>query len=356
MNHCTLTGNWASWSGGGRVPGALTNCTLAGNSAFSFAGGASFATLANCTLTGNSAYSYAGGVCSGTLNNCTLTGNSALQQGGGSDEATLNNCLLIGNSAADGGGAYSGTLVNCTLIGNSATNQGGGAYSGTLTNCALSDNSATYGGGANSVRLNNCTLTGNWASYGGGAYSSTLNNCIACFNNAWLGPNYYSGTLNYCCTTPLPVGGTGNLTADPQLASPSHLSAASPCRGAGNASYVSGVDIDGEPWANPPSVGCDEFYPSTATGALGLGIQAAYTNVAVGFVVDFIGNIAGCASASAWDFADGTIVSNQPCASHAWVAAGDYTVTLRAYNDSDPAGVAATIVVHVVAQPVHYVA
>jgi len=72
--------------------------------------------------------------------------------------------------------------------------------------------------------------------------------------------------LNYCCTTPLPSGGTGNITAEPQLASTSHLSRHFPCRGAGSAAYASGLDIDGESWAKPPSIGCDEYWTGSVTG------------------------------------------------------------------------------------------
>ena len=50
------------------------------------------------------------------------------------------------------------------------------------------------------------------------------------------------------------------------------------------------------------------------------------------------------------------MVSNRPYATHAWTAPGDYAVVLRAYNESHPGGVSATVTVHVVAQPVHYVA
>ncbi len=144
--------------------------------------------------------------------------------------------------------------------------------------------------------------------------------------------------------------------AEPQLASAWHLSAGSPCRGAGSAASATGVDIDGEPWAIPPAIGCDEYRPGAITGPLSLAIQATYTNVAAGFTVDFTAAIDGHCSASRWEFGDGVVVSNRPYASHSWVAAGDYPVVLRAYNESYPGGVTATVMVHVALQPVHYVA
>ena len=242
------------------------------------------------------------------------------------------------------------------MSGNSASGNGGGAIVGTLNNCVLTGNSAGAGGGACYGTLNNCTLSGNSASgYGGGINGGTLNNCIVYYNTAPQGANFDGSTLNYCCTTPTPANATGNLVVEPELASASHLSAGSPCRGAGSAAYTTGVDIDGESWLSPPSIGCDEYCSGSFTGTVSVAIAVTYTNVAVAFSLDFQGSISGRVGASRWEFGDGTIVSNRPYASHAWRAAGDYAVVLRAYNESYPAGVTTTTAVHVVAQPVHYV-
>lgn len=87
-----------------------------------------------------------------------------------------------------------------------------------------------------------------------------------------------------------------------------------------------------------------------------MAIQASHTNVATGFVLDFRAQTGGRVSASRWEFGDGTVVSNQPYASHSWAIAGDYPVVLRAFSESYPQGLSATVTVHVVEQPVHYVA
>ena len=364
ISNCTLTGNAAFDRGGGAYGGTLNNCTLTGNSAkYGGGGGACQSTLNGCMLISNIAsYDDGGGAYQSTLNNCTLTGNRAAYGGGGAYQSTLNGCMLTGNPAHDGGGASGCTLNNCTLAGNSASSSGGGAYGGTLNNCSLTGNSSEgNAGGVNGGTLNNCTLTRNLANgvsgSGGGASGSTLYNCIVYFNTSAFAANYDpSSILNYCCTTPQPPTGTGNLSLDPQLASVSHLSFLSPCRGAGNANYAIGTDIDGEAWGVPPSIGCDEYHAGAVTGPLSVAVSAAYTNAAVGFPVGLTAVIEGRTSASVWDFGDGIVVSNRPYASHAWAAVGDYMVALWVYNDSLPGGVSATVMVHVVAQAVHYVA
>jgi len=365
--------NWREQNGGGvwceSTNAFVSNCALKSSSASSDGGGAHSGTLSNCTLSGNSAWS-GGGAAGGTLNNCTLIGNSGYEGGGAwgshNSPCILNYCTLTGNSADSGGGAMSTTLNYCTLAGNSAAS-GGGARSSTLNHCTLTGNSAEWrGGGAFNSVLNHCTVTGNRARHGGGVGASgwivwtKLTNCIVCFNTATFGPNYdpSSSYLNFCCTTPLPEDpehGAGNITLDPQLASTSHLSATSPCRGTGNAAAATGTDIDGEAWANPPSIGCDEYHVGAVTGPLSVNIGAAYTNVATGFPVEFTALIGGRPTASAWEFGDGMTLSNRPYASRAWAAPGDYTVILRAYNESLAGGVSASVTVHVVSPPVHHV-
>jgi len=277
--------------------------------------------VSNCVLTGNSA-PYGGGAWSGTLNHCRIEGNSSLYSGGGAESGTLDNCVLIDNST----GVSSATLNNCTITGSST-----GAYYSTL---------------------NNCTITGNAT----GVSRCTLNNCVVYYNSAGVtSDNHRDSTLNYCCTIPRPYLGKGNITDAPQLASSSHLSAASPCIGAGSPNYASGTDIDGEPWKTFPSIGCDEYYPDRATGLLSATISANFTNIATDFNVDFAASITGHAAAQVWDFGDGTVISNQPYISHAWTVEGDYSIVLTAYNDDWPGGISTTALVQVVDAPVHYV-
>jgi hypothetical protein len=355
VSNCVIVGNAALTYGGGAYQGSLYNCTISGNTATN--GGGVYTTyLSNCNLYGNSAFNLGGGSYSSTNVNCAFTNNSAVNAGGGAYSGTLTNCTLTGNSAGSGGGVNSSALYNCILQNNSAVTNGGGVYSSTLRSCALVGNTALLGGGAYGGVLTNCTLTGNSATaYGGGTYNGTLDNCIIYYNTAPINPNCYGNSLNVCCTTPMPSGGSSNIVNEPQFASSFRLTAGSPCRGAGSTNYVSGTDIDGEAWASPPSMGCDEFYTATGTGSLTVSIQAVCTNVVIGTPLSFYANIIGAVSSNLWSFGDGTFATNQLYPSHSWNTAGNFPVVLRAYNSSNPGGISATVAVHVVTQQVYYV-
>jgi predicted outer membrane repeat protein len=226
-------------SGGGawcEPSGVVTNCTLSGNSASYLGGGGAFGgTLNNCTFTRNSA-NHGGGALAGTLNNCTLTGNSASAGGGGASGGTLSNCTLTSNSAWVGGGAAVGWLFNCTLIGNSASNSGGGAVGGRLNNCTLIGNSASNSAGGADGRF----------------LANNLNNCIVYYNRANSDANYSGNGFVNSCTTPLPSG-LGNITNEPLFMDTNgwsnlRLQSDSPCINAGNNAYVTNsTDLDGNP-------------------------------------------------------------------------------------------------------------
>ena len=167
---------------------------------------------------------------------------------------------LITNES--GGGVWcasSNALVsNCVITSNTAVQYGGGVYGGTLRNCWISSNGSisTEGGGACDAILNNCTVFSN--SVYGVYQAQRAAICINCILYSNQLANYSGGTFSYCCTTPLPSG-PGCFTNAPQLlADNRHLASSSPCRGAG-ISVAAGTDLFGQPWNNPPSIGCVEF-------------------------------------------------------------------------------------------------
>src|SRR6202041_2407915 len=86
--------------------------------------------------------------------------------------------------------------------------------------------------------------------------------------------------FSHCCTTPA-LAGVGNFTNAPQLfVDGIHLTANSPCIGAG-INVVTGTDIFGMTWSNPPSVGCAEWQPSPVVTAP----RIQLTSSPVGFTV-----------------------------------------------------------------------
>ena len=295
-------------------------------------------------LVTNGVYATGGAFAVGVTNRVAITKAVTVQSVNGSEVTIIQGKGPMGSEAlrcayvADGAKLIGFTLTNgFTQTSYDNSGLGGGIY------C---DSAGAI--------VSNCTLIGNSASFGGGAYGGTLNNCIVYYNNATHSANYDNSTFNYSCTTPYP-GGSGNITSEPQLASFSHLAVGSPCQGAGHSDYAIGTDIDGEAWRAPPSMGCDEMVAGAITGALSVSAWAAPTNVVIGFPIQFRAEILGRTTESVWDFGDGTVLSNNPYALHAYASPGVYAVLLRAYNESYPQGITATVMVHVAAQTIHYV-
>jgi len=267
----------------------------------------------------------------GVVSNCLLTNNSAIY-GGGIAYGTLNNSLVIYNLATYGGGAYHATLNNCTVKNNYTTtsfsDNGAGTYDGITRNSIVIGNYDGYPSGFN---------VDNYAALGSLQY-------YFCSFTSPQEPGY-----------PMPSG-VGNINAlytNAQFLDLFHIASTSPCRGAGSALYTSGTDLDGEPWANPPSMGCDEVIVSNLVGPLSVNLLASQTNLLVsppgshrpGF---FQGTITGRAATVAWSFGDGPASTNAGASIfHQWTNAGDYTVTFTAYNNDNPAGVSASTVIHV---------
>lgn len=221
--------------------------------------------------------------------NCIIATNYALTGGGiygfvgfaSQPRTTLSDCTLIGNQSGSGGfgggggGAYGCNLMNCRLTGNvvnssssEAEPYGGGGLLCHATNCVFSQNAApSFGAALYMGTLVNCTVTGNGLASPNGSAAvadATLYNCIVYSNyaNWYTGGEVFTSTFSYSCTTPLPSG-TGNIDVNPQLLGDGiHLAAGSPCIGAGQAGTATGVDIDSQPWNNPPSMGCDEWQPA----------------------------------------------------------------------------------------------
>ena len=279
----------------------------------------------------------------------------------------------IGTPLTSGGGVYcdytASTVANCVLSNNSAL-YGGGFSWGTLNNSLVLNNYAkVYGGGAYYAELNNCTVENNHLTPelngGAGTYDGLVRNSIVENNyDDWPFPdttldNYKAASgeaahYSYSCTAPPnpPVGpgltGTGNINVDPQFLDWFHIAAISLCRGAGSALYASGNDLDGEAWATPPSMGCDEVISSNLVGPLSVNIFSYYTNLIVNKYGVFTGNLTGRASGITWSFGDGTVFTNVDYVSnHEWTNAGNYTVTLTAYNNDNPGGVSGSIGVNV---------
>jgi hypothetical protein len=316
-----IQGTWDTTATNG--PGAVRCAYLAGGAilnGFTLQNGATRAT--GDSFSGGPLESGGGVWCvstNGVVSNCLLTNNSAIY-GGGISYGTLNNCLVTFNLAVYGGGAYSATLNNCTVVNNYTTTSS--SYCG----------AGTYNG-----ITGNSVVVGNFDNY---LFGLNVDNYSDFFGLSFL------AQYSYSCTSPT-KSGTGNINVNPQFLDGFHIASTSPCRGAGSALYASGTDLDGEPWANPPSMGCDEVVVSNLVGPLSVNIQANQTNLLVNRHAGFWGIITGRAAYVSWSFGDGSTTNSGAGISHQWTNSGDYIVTLTAYNNDNPAGVSTNILFQV---------
>jgi hypothetical protein len=172
-----------------------------------------------------------------------------------------------------GGGVWcsdaGATVASCVIRTNAAYSSGCGVYNGTVINSAIQGNlGSTIAGATSSARLLNCTVVGNSCA---GALSGYATNCILYYNVS----RDSSGNVVYSCSSVAPAG-SGNIVFAPQLlADGIHLSNTSSCIAAGT-NIATGTDIDGQMWATPPSMGCDEWY----------GPPTFKTQPTLGFLVD----------------------------------------------------------------------
>lgn len=287
------------------------------------------------------------------LNGFTLLGGATASSGTGggvlctSTNAIVSNCVLTNNYAVNGGGFANGTLMNSLVINNFARQYGGGAYNANLNNCTVLWNTL-YNGEDNGA-----------GTYNGNTYNSIVLYNTQVFSGITQPENYNPTTpagpvyYYYSCTTlginPTLPPGTGNTNnANPEFLDSYHIDVSSVCRGIGSSSYASGTDLDGEPWANPPSMGCAEVVVSNLVGPLSVNISAFQTNPLVNRYDPLVGEIQGRASTITWAFGDGTVATNQGyLSSYTWTNPGAYTVTCTAFNFSNPGGVSTNLTINV---------
>ena len=250
---------------------------------------------------------------------------------------TVNNCVITGNQAVNGGGAYAANVVNCLITSNNATYTGGGAYGVFMTNCTVVNNTANFeGGGLYSI-----------------PHTSAVNSIISGNNLGAIYIIYFDfypgGTFSNCCCPTATMAGSSNLLADPLFVdSQYHLAANSPCRGTGSSLYAQGLDLEGEAWANPPSMGVYEVNNADLVGPISATLQSPNTNLYPRQYGSFYANTGGRVGTVSWSWGDGTITTNVSLSYHRyWTNSGNYTVNFTVYNNDNPGGVSASLAVQV---------
>ncbi len=282
-----------------------------------------------------------------TLQNGHAVGTGEAGYGGGvfiDRGFSISNCIFAGNFAEMGGAVYGGTIFNSIFTNNTA------AYGGALAHaeaysCAIYDNRANVKGGAGfAAVVCHSTITDNSAPLYGGlctdgpVYESAAVNSIIYYNaggniDLSRGDDY----IRYCCAPELDVA-NGNITNAPLLISSIHLATNSPCIGAATNWGMAFIDIDGELFRDPPSIGCDAPI-GPFSGGINLSIEGLPARIFRDTAIDFRLNVDGAATRIVLDFGDGSTEEGNPFPTHTWNSSGNYDVVLTAYNDDYPDGI-----------------
>ena len=242
------------------------------------------------------------------LRNCVVALNRAGELGGGIYGGLAENCWIVGNHATLAGAAYSSRLLNCAVLYNQASSTGGGTYYGSATNCTVRFNSA---------------------SFAGGAYGTTLLNSIVWGNTANTSSNFSTVVSTYSCLGGTLLSGTGNRNANPQFFSLFRLLPASPCLSTGRAAFGFGLDLDGEAWRDPPSMGCDEPVSPGPDDPPFLRMIAP-SLAEPGVTAPLLFTCSHPTTSLSVDFGDGVRQASDGYATHAWSLPGTYLITVTA--------------------------
>ncbi len=326
LDNCLIVNNKATFKGGGVYVGygadvsggqdhpRITSCVIRGNAAVQGGG---------VSLWGGGAAAYHLTIEDSVIVSNVAAGNGA---GGGGihfqgSTLTVRNSKIVGNEVVSTNGANSGagllvsmpttwtsienTEIADNVISNDVAIFGGGiclyGSNNRLRNCLIARNTAYWknygiavrGGGLyigtpnTTNRIESCTFAGNhamstWqdpngstpggsAIYFNGDGQDVVTNCIVYGNTGF--PDWFFGhadrtnRIHYTCSS-IPLGGAGNLVADPQYVDPAaenyRLRSTSPCLNAGiNLPWMAAaLDLDGNPRVDrlykTPDMGCYE--------------------------------------------------------------------------------------------------
>ncbi|VGO11629.1 hypothetical protein PDESU_00174 [Pontiella desulfatans] len=346
LTNCVIVANVAGDDGGGVRRCTLFDCIVADNQAGDMGGGVFYSNLEGCSVERNFAGDHGGGIHFGSANyatNCIVIDNETLANGGGVKNGTVHNSTIARNKAARGGGADFATLQGCSIYGNTATGDGGGANNCNVYSCTIVDNQAYDGGGLLDARVSGF-MAFNTIIFGNVALSGELDEV------KFLNGETETNAVFSCCCSDLTPGVNGNITNAPLLASYTHLSFLSPCIGAGIATKLPAIDVDGQSWLNPPSIGCDEYHgPDTVAGHVSVSVGAVPLCLVTDTQLKLTGEIYGAATMHVWNLGDEAMITNNLFPSHAWASTGTYEIVLSVFNDSYPGGIFATQSIAVVA-------